>query len=68
MEFKNPGCCVSWSPILCEYKQDEPRHTKDQDGNCGNKLQGDSVCNIPGKYSVVLGWRTNDFSKILDYE
>lgn len=47
---------------MWEYKLLGPRQTKDQLENCGNKPAGDSVCNIPGRYSVVEGCLTKDFS------
>lgn len=63
---KNPGCWFSDNPKLWLYNELAPKQTSDQLGNCGKRLFGDVVTNIPGKYSVVLGCRTKFLSLISD--
>jgi len=41
------------APCVGLYMEYFPRDNNDQEGNSGNKPGGLSVCNIPGRYSVV---------------
>lgn len=51
--------------MLCEYKLEGPRQTKDHEENIGSKPGLLSEWSIPGKYSVVLGCLVKTFSENL---
>lgn len=60
---RKPGCRCSGSPKECEYKEEPPSWCSAHEENAGSRPCGDCVCSMPGRYSVVEGWRNMGASR-----